>query len=40
LLGKGKRLFQDQKSKLPMQLSQAKPVGAGILILVYHPHTE
>ncbi|HTP00230.1 MAG TPA: dihydrofolate reductase family protein [Anaerolineales bacterium] len=37
VLGKGKRLFKDDNPKVPMQLNQAKPVGAGVLILVYHP---
>jgi len=37
VLGKGKRLFKDDNPKVPMQLDQAKPVGAGVLILVYHP---
>jgi len=35
ILGKGKRLFQDGMERLPLRLEQARPVGAGILALVY-----
>ena len=37
ILGEGKRLFNDGSNRLPMKLVEARPVGAGILILVYHP---
>jgi len=35
ILGKGKRLFQDGLERLPLRLVEAKPVGSGILTLVY-----
>lgn len=35
LLGKGKRLFQDGIERLTLRLEEARPVGAGILTLVY-----
>jgi dihydrofolate reductase len=37
VLGKGKRLFIDGSDKHPLQLLEAKPVGQGVLILIYHP---
>jgi dihydrofolate reductase len=37
ILGEGKRLFNDGSNRLPMKLVEARPVGAGILILVYRP---
>jgi dihydrofolate reductase len=36
ILGKGKRLFQDGMGRLPLRLDEARPIGAGIVILVYH----
>jgi dihydrofolate reductase len=36
ILGKGKRLFQDRMGTLPLRLDEARPIGAGIVILVYH----
>jgi dihydrofolate reductase len=40
ILGKGKHLFEDGNRRHALQLVEAKPVGAGILILVYHPGRE
>jgi dihydrofolate reductase len=37
ILGGGKRFFPDEKDRLAMHLVEARPVGSGILILVYHP---
>ena len=37
LLGAGKRLFKDGAEKAALKLAEAKPVGSGVLILVYHP---
>ncbi|MGD0750559.1 MAG: dihydrofolate reductase family protein [Anaerolineales bacterium] len=36
ILGKGKRLFNEGIANLPLRLEQAKPVGSGVVILVYH----
>ena len=35
ILGSGKRLLQDGNDKIAMRLVQAKPIGAGVLILIY-----
>lgn len=35
ILGKAKRLFQDGLERLALRQDEAKPVGAGVLILVY-----
>jgi dihydrofolate reductase len=37
ILGMGKRLFEQGNSMRALKLVEAKPVGAGILILTYHP---
>ncbi len=37
ILGKGQRLFEAENSQLALELVEAKPVGSGIIILVYHP---
>lgn len=37
ILGMGKRLFDQGNKAHALQLVEAKPVGAGILILTYHP---
>jgi len=37
ILGSGKRLFQDGSDRLALRLVEAKPVGSGILILIYRP---
>ncbi len=37
ILGEGKRLFRDGNSPKAMRLVEAKPVGSGILTLIYHP---
>lgn len=37
VLGKGKRLFENESKKNELQLFEAKPVGDGVLILIYHP---
>jgi dihydrofolate reductase len=37
VLGCGKRLFNDQGERHAFQLVESKPVGSGVLILIYHP---
>lgn len=37
VLGKGKRLFNDGSDRHALRLVEAKPVGSGVLILIYHP---
>ncbi len=37
ILGKGKRLFISDVEMHPLHLKESKPVGDGIIILVYHP---
>ncbi len=37
ILGKGKRLFEDGNTRHNLQLAEVKPVGSGIMILIYHP---
>ncbi len=37
ILGTGKRLFNQASDQHALKLVEAKPVGAGILILAYHP---
>ena len=37
LLGDGKRLFRESSPKAAMRLAEAKPIGSGVLILIYHP---
>jgi dihydrofolate reductase len=37
ILGDGKRLFQEQSDKLALRLVETKPVGSGVLILIYQP---
>lgn len=37
ILGVGKRLFDQRNEMRALKLVEAKPVGAGILILIYHP---
>jgi dihydrofolate reductase len=37
VLGSGKRLFKNGNDKITMRLVEAKPVGAGVLILIYRP---
>ncbi len=36
ILGSGKRLFQEREERIAMRLVEAKSVGSGVLILVYH----
>ncbi len=36
ILGKGKRLFNDGIGRLALRLDEARPIGSGIVILVYH----
>jgi len=36
ILGKGKRLFNDGIGRLALHLDEARPIGSGIVILVYH----
>lgn len=40
ILGSGKRLFNDGNDKLALRLAEAKPVGSGVLILIYHPEIK
>jgi dihydrofolate reductase len=37
LLGKGKRLFNNESDMHALRLIEVKPIGAGILTLIYHP---
>jgi dihydrofolate reductase len=37
LLGRGKRLFGDELDVASFRLAESKAVGAGVLILIYHP---
>ncbi|HTX90766.1 MAG TPA: dihydrofolate reductase family protein, partial [Anaerolineales bacterium] len=37
ILGAGKRLFEGTSDPTALELVESRPVGAGILILVYHP---
>jgi hypothetical protein len=37
LLGSGKRLFNKLDDRMALHLAEAKPVGGGILTLIYHP---
>jgi dihydrofolate reductase len=36
ILGKGKHLFNDGIARLSLHLDEARPIGAGIVIMVYH----
>jgi dihydrofolate reductase len=40
VLGDGKRLFSEVGESHALQLAEAKPVGSGVLILVYHPERK
>lgn len=40
ILGGGKRLFQDGSDPRALRLVEAKPVGSGILTLVYQPERK
>ncbi|HEX9075683.1 MAG TPA: dihydrofolate reductase family protein [Anaerolineae bacterium] len=40
ILGGGKRLFQDGSDRRALRLVEAKPVGSGILTLVYRPERK
>jgi dihydrofolate reductase len=40
VLGEGKRLFGPTGDKKGWRLTRAKPVGEGVLTLVYQPATE
>ncbi len=37
VLGKGKRLFSDGSVRQNLELVEARPIGSGILTLIYHP---
>ncbi len=37
LIGGGRRLFAEGGAKSPLRLVESRPVGAGVLTLVYHP---
>lgn len=40
ILGKGKRLFGEGNQKIALQLVESRPVGSGVLILVYGPERK
>lgn len=40
ILGGGERLFKDGTERIPLQLVEAKPVGSGILTLIYRPNRK
>ena len=41
ILGKGKRLFEDENGQRSLKLIEARPVGtAGVITLVYHPERK
>ena len=40
ILGVGKHLFDDGSNHHALRLVEAKPVGSGVLILIYHPDQE
>ncbi len=40
LLGAGKRLFKDGNPRAALQLVECKPVGSGIVILIYRPERK
>jgi dihydrofolate reductase len=40
VLGKGKRLFMDGSDTNTLRLVEVKPVGSGVLILIYHPQRK
>jgi dihydrofolate reductase len=37
ILGNGKRLFEDGSNRIALKLTEARPIGDGILILIYQP---
>jgi len=37
ILGGGKRLFNDGNVRHALRLVESKPVGSGVLVLIYHP---
>jgi dihydrofolate reductase len=40
ILGDGKRLFKDGAQKAALRLAEARPVGSGVLTLIYHPDNK
>jgi dihydrofolate reductase len=40
ILGKGKRLFGSGTNRHALRLAEAKPVGSGVLILIYYPERK
>ena len=40
VLGSGKRLFEDGNNRIALKLTEARPIGDGILILIYHPEID
>jgi dihydrofolate reductase len=40
ILGSGKRLFNDTSDQHALRLVEARPVGSGVLILIYHPEQK
>ena len=39
VLGAGDRLFGETQDKLPLRLVEARPLGAGVVIMIYAPAT-
>jgi dihydrofolate reductase len=40
ILGGGRRLFTDRSESYTLRLAETKPVGSGVLILIYHPERK
>jgi dihydrofolate reductase len=40
VLGRGRRLFEDDSDKYTLKLAESKQVGSGVLILIYHPEKK
>jgi dihydrofolate reductase len=40
ILGSGKRLFEDGSNRVALKLTEARPIGDGVLILIYHPEKD
>ena len=39
VLGAGDRLFGETQDKLPLRLVESRPLGAGVVIMIYAPAT-
>jgi len=40
ILGSGKRLFEEGSNRIALKLTETRPIGNGILILIYHPEID